>query len=535
MPVTRGSDEFDNMRLVEQQIKKKYRMMVISEKQYQSIKEAYEKKSVAAALKVKIQSNEKLHQDWLQQKQIELQKELLHIDKTAKTSADKVRLRREAENKFTAEKIRYEQLLYKKQKSLNSSLMAQRKADEAEINKIARLYAENQYKKASIYDKKKIKEQEELQAHQHRVSLEQLREQNQLAIDQLTSQLSKVDSSSQEAKAIRKQLKDLTKEQADVEERILTAQDTESKAAAEKFSWTQKILNAQKEILNSPGNFEGASKLLESIESATAEAKSKLEEINLEIAVNEKLGVDDSVIQSLKDEAAKIELSISGFEDTAKSLYAAASADDFVKEHTSAMVKLEKTMAVSAKDMARKKADDVKQQNAEQRKDREAQHEYAASDEGKAAERERFSAELKENATDKLLVQTLTNLGNMVNAKLNEIDNNIDAFYEYQSSVEARLQGSEHSYQDALKTISKNVGMSGLVSQKEVIKKLVDLSDKGVAYNLELRAFLATISDDIAQTFDAFDSNLLTLISLQQSDTPAAGLGMEGSLIKLFN
>ena len=109
MPVTRGSDEFDNMRIVEQQIKKKYQMMVISEKQYQSIKEAYEKKSVAAALKEKIQSNEKLHQAWLQQKQTELQKELLHIDKTAKTNTDKVRLRREAENKFAAEKIRYEQ------------------------------------------------------------------------------------------------------------------------------------------------------------------------------------------------------------------------------------------------------------------------------------------------------------------------------------------------------------------------------------------------------------------------------------------
>ena len=77
--------------------------------------------------------------------------------------------------------------------------------------------------------------------------------------------------------------------------------------------------------------------------------------------------------------------------------------------------------------------------------------------------------------------------------------------------------------------------MSGLVSQKEVIKKLVDLSDKGVAYNLELRAFLATISEDIAQTFDAFDSNLLRLIRLQQSDTTAARLGMEASLNRLFN
>ena len=62
-----------------------------------------------------------------------------------------------------------------------------------------------------------------------------------------------------------------------------------------------------------------------------------------------------------------------------------------------------------------------------------------------------------------------------------------------------------------------------------------ELVDQGVAYNVEQRAFLSTISDKIANTFNAFDANLLRLIRLQQADTTAARLGMEASLTKFLN
>ena len=208
---------------------------------------------------------------------------------------------------------------------------------------------------------------------------------------------------------------------------------------------------------------------------------------------------------------------------------------EFEKAHEDALKNLEKTLKTPAKDVARQKVDATKQQTAEARLDREARREYGRSEEGKEAEADRFAREFEENATDKLLVQTLTNMNNLVNEKLNEIDNNVSAFYKYQASVEARLQGSDESYKKSLTNISKNVGMSGLVSQKEVIENLKKLSEAGIAYNLDLRAFLATISEDIAQTFDVFDSNLMRLIRLQQSDTTAARLGMEASLTRLFN
>ena len=77
--------------------------------------------------------------------------------------------------------------------------------------------------------------------------------------------------------------------------------------------------------------------------------------------------------------------------------------------------------------------------------------------------------------------------------------------------------------------------MSGVVSQKNVVNQMVELADAGVAYNLELRAFLAATSENIAATFDAFDSNLARLIRIQQTDTTAARLGMESLLTELFN
>ena len=106
---------------------------------------------------------------------------------------------------------------------------------------------------------------------------------------------------------------------------------------------------------------------------------------------------------------------------------------------------------------------------------------------------------------------------------------------EYKGIIDARLQGSNNSYNQIMDKISSNLSLSPFVRTTKVIEKMRDAVDKGIAYNVEQRAFLATISDKIANTFDAFDSNLTRLIRLQQADTTAARLGMEASLTKFFN
>lgn len=186
------------------------------------------------------------------------------------------------------------------------------------------------------------------------------------------------------------------------------------------------------------------------------------------------------------------------------------------------------------KELAVKKTNQMREDTAAKNANRRANREAAKTAEYKEVNKERVKEEFKDNSQEALL-KGLENLGNKLNDFTKAIDDNINSFYQYQSSIDARLQGSNETYQKALNVIKKNVGISGLVKQTDVIENLKTLSESGIAYNLELRAFLATISDDIAETFDVFDGNLARLIRLQQADTTAARLGMESSLNQLFN
>nr|DAD82758.1 MAG TPA: hypothetical protein [Siphoviridae sp. ctrpg19] len=57
----------------------------------------------------------------------------------------------------------------------------------------------------------------------------------------------------------------------------------------------------------------------------------------------------------------------------------------------------------------------------------------------------------------------------------------------------------------------------------------------GISYNVEQRAFLETISDKIATTFDAHSSAMLQIIRLQREDSTIYRLGAEAELTKYFN
>ena len=105
----------------------------------------------------------------------------------------------------------------------------------------------------------------------------------------------------------------------------------------------------------------------------------------------------------------------------------------------------------------------------------------------------------------------------------------------YQSHIDARLQGSQKNYDDMMGMITTNLSISPYVQTQKVIENMKKAVDQGISYNVEQRSFLNTVADKIANTFDAFDSNLTRLIKLQQADSTAARLGMEASLTKFFN
>lgn len=84
-------------------------------------------------------------------------------------------------------------------------------------------------------------------------------------------------------------------------------------------------------------------------------------------------------------------------------------------------------------------------------------------------------------------------------------------------------------------TITQNVGVSPFVQQKDVVEKLKTLVGQGISFNVEQRAFLDTISEKIATTFEATDASLIKLVRIQQADSTAARLGMESALTSFLN
>lgn len=116
-----------------------------------------------------------------------------------------------------------------------------------------------------------------------------------------------------------------------------------------------------------------------------------------------------------------------------------------------------------------------------------------------------------------------------------KINANLDAIYGDQAKYIAKLQGSTEDWRESVDNVSDAIGFSGIVSKKNVITKMKDLVDSGIAYNIEMRAFLAETSANIASTFDATNGTLLRMIRLQQQDSTAARLGMEATLTRLFN
>lgn len=137
---------------------------------------------------------------------------------------------------------------------------------------------------------------------------------------------------------------------------------------------------------------------------------------------------------------------------------------------------------------------------------------------------------IKEAAVEKLQ-EGLAALENICR----KIDSNMAEFFQYQAEINAKLQGTDLDYEDAISTLTKNLGMSMLVNQKDYINKFKELVDAGIAHNMETRAFLATVSDKVVNTFNVFDANLLKLIRIQQNDSTAARLGLESTLNKFFN
>lgn len=117
-----------------------------------------------------------------------------------------------------------------------------------------------------------------------------------------------------------------------------------------------------------------------------------------------------------------------------------------------------------------------------------------------------------------------------------------------QSAVDTRLQGLSTntkeggmkkvlgSYWRSISTqIATGISVSPFFKQETAEASVEKLVGQGIAFNLKERAFLDTLKDKIATTFNVADGTLLKLVRIQQSDTTAARLGMESALTEFLN
>lgn len=145
--------------------------------------------------------------------------------------------------------------------------------------------------------------------------------------------------------------------------------------------------------------------------------------------------------------------------------------------------------------------------------------------------KELVRSELADNL-GKALNNTITSAMRNLRSGIDEV---IGFSAQYQAKVDARLQGSQRTWASMSGITSKNLATSPYATQRSVLENINAAVNMGIARDIEQRAFLESIKDDIAGTFDAFDSNLSRIIRIQQADTTAARLGMEASLTQFLN
>ncbi len=131
------------------------------------------------------------------------------------------------------------------------------------------------------------------------------------------------------------------------------------------------------------------------------------------------------------------------------------------------------------------------------------------------------------------MVNTLKGVGAAISEGLNQINRAISTYASYQTQINTRLQGYT-TFDNIAKTLDA-VAFSPLIDAEKLYSNLNAFVEKGVASNVEQRAFLATIKEGVASTFDADSPALLRLIRVQQRDSTAARLGMESYLTRFLN
>ena len=144
--------------------------------------------------------------------------------------------------------------------------------------------------------------------------------------------------------------------------------------------------------------------------------------------------------------------------------------------------------------------------------------------------------ETKANIKEKTSASAMVGYALKIFDNLTQEFNNIMGEYaKYQIGINTRLQGTEKTFSGMSSMLKNNIGITPYLKTQTMFENLNKLTELGIVYNLEQRAFLETIADNISTTFDATNGTILRLIKLQQSDSTAARLGLETAVTQYLN
>ena len=133
------------------------------------------------------------------------------------------------------------------------------------------------------------------------------------------------------------------------------------------------------------------------------------------------------------------------------------------------------------------------------------------------------------------LDKTTKTLGNITGGLTAEIDKSLNKYLEAQTSLNAHLSGSQTSLTSVLDRFQNTLSTSNIVRQERVFDNLGNLVKSGITYNVEQRAFLQTLAQDIDMVFNAQDGSLTQLIRLQNRDLSSNRMAIEYSLQRFLN
>ena len=123
---------------------------------------------------------------------------------------------------------------------------------------------------------------------------------------------------------------------------------------------------------------------------------------------------------------------------------------------------------------------------------------------------------------------------NMSKSLSSTLDPIINGYLEKQTAISAHLSGSSKGLNQITDRLQSALSTSSLVKQEAVYNKLATLVESGIIYNVEQRAFLQTLAEDMHFQFSA-SGPLARLIRLQQQDSTANRLALEYNLQVFLN